>query len=211
MGLQFQPSQPKISCSAWPTKAKILSVSSQGLFLTVKTQSKISSVSAGYRFLALSRSPICSIWVWSIQSMALSRLTSTGLQVQVYDVCLGSSSICGERRPGSADSWRSLRQSPPTLLVSSFSGISGIPEPEPEMSSTQIVGYYFFHDKFRVWILKTRIFENPKNPTRNFRVTRMPTHIYRSTWLGGQVASPKDKKGYSEITINPKLTISGVA
>ena len=45
MGLQFQPSQPKISCSAWPTKAKILSVSSQGLFLTVKTQSKISSVS----------------------------------------------------------------------------------------------------------------------------------------------------------------------
>jgi len=35
--------------------------------------------------------------------------------------------------------------------------------------------------------------------------------IYRSTWLGGQIASPRDKEGYPEITINPKLTISGVA
>jgi len=35
--------------------------------------------------------------------------------------------------------------------------------------------------------------------------------IYRSTWLGGQVASPRDKEGYSGITINSKLTISGVA
>ena len=35
--------------------------------------------------------------------------------------------------------------------------------------------------------------------------------IYRSTWLGGQVASPRDKEGYPGITINPKLTISGVA
>jgi hypothetical protein len=35
--------------------------------------------------------------------------------------------------------------------------------------------------------------------------------IYRSTWLGGQVASPIDKEGYPGITINPKLTISGVA
>jgi len=35
--------------------------------------------------------------------------------------------------------------------------------------------------------------------------------IYRSTWLGGQIASARDKEGYSEITINPKLTISGVA
>jgi len=35
--------------------------------------------------------------------------------------------------------------------------------------------------------------------------------IYRSTWLGGQVASPRDKKGYPGITINPKLTIFGVA
>ena len=35
--------------------------------------------------------------------------------------------------------------------------------------------------------------------------------IYRSTWLGGQIASPRDKEGYSGITINPKLTISGVA
>ena len=32
-----------------------------------------------------------------------------------------------------------------------------------------------------------------------------------STWLGGQVASPRDKEGYPGITINPKLTISGVA
>jgi len=35
--------------------------------------------------------------------------------------------------------------------------------------------------------------------------------IYRSTWLGGQVASPRDKECYPEITINSKLTISGVA
>jgi len=35
--------------------------------------------------------------------------------------------------------------------------------------------------------------------------------IYRSTWLGGQVASPRDKEGYPGITINPKLTIFGVA
>ena len=35
--------------------------------------------------------------------------------------------------------------------------------------------------------------------------------IYKSTWLGGQVASPRDKEGYPGITINPKLTISGVA
>ena len=35
--------------------------------------------------------------------------------------------------------------------------------------------------------------------------------IYRSTWLGGQVTSPRDKQGYPGITINPKLTISGVA
>ena len=35
--------------------------------------------------------------------------------------------------------------------------------------------------------------------------------IYRSTWLGGQVVSPRDKEGYPGITINPKLTISGVA
>jgi len=37
--------------------------------------------------------------------------------------------------------------------------------------------------------------------------------IYRSTWLGGQVASPrdKDKEGYPGITIDPKLTISGAA
>jgi len=32
--------------------------------------------------------------------------------------------------------------------------------------------------------------------------------IYRITWLGGQVASPRDKEGYPGITINPKLTIS---
>ena len=35
--------------------------------------------------------------------------------------------------------------------------------------------------------------------------------IYRSTWLGVQVASLRDKEGYPGITINPKLTISGVA
>jgi len=35
--------------------------------------------------------------------------------------------------------------------------------------------------------------------------------LYRSTWLGGQVASLRDKEGYPGITINPKLTISGVA
>ena len=35
--------------------------------------------------------------------------------------------------------------------------------------------------------------------------------IYRSTWLGGQVASPRDKEGYPGITINLKLTISEVA
>ena len=32
-----------------------------------------------------------------------------------------------------------------------------------------------------------------------------------SAWLGGQVTSPRDKEGYPGITINPKLTISGVA
>jgi len=35
--------------------------------------------------------------------------------------------------------------------------------------------------------------------------------IYRSTWLRGQVASPRDKESYPGITINPKLTISEVA
>ena len=35
--------------------------------------------------------------------------------------------------------------------------------------------------------------------------------IYRSTWLGGQVASPRNKEGCPGITINPKLTISRVA
>ena len=35
--------------------------------------------------------------------------------------------------------------------------------------------------------------------------------IYRSIWLGGQVASPRDKEGYLGISIYPKLTISGVA
>jgi len=35
--------------------------------------------------------------------------------------------------------------------------------------------------------------------------------LYRTTWLGGQVASPRDKEGYPGITTNPKLTISGVA
>ena len=35
--------------------------------------------------------------------------------------------------------------------------------------------------------------------------------IYWSTWLGGQVASPRDKEDYPGITINSKLTISGVA
>jgi len=35
--------------------------------------------------------------------------------------------------------------------------------------------------------------------------------IYSSTWHGGQVASHRDKEGYPGITINPKLTISGVA
>ena len=35
--------------------------------------------------------------------------------------------------------------------------------------------------------------------------------IYRSTWLGGQVTSRRDKEGYPGITINPKLTIYGVA
>jgi hypothetical protein len=45
-----------------------------------------------------------------------------------------------------------------------------------------------------------------------------PERIYRSTWLGGQEAYPKDKKGYPrykedylDITINSKPTISGVA
>ena len=33
--------------------------------------------------------------------------------------------------------------------------------------------------------------------------------IYRSTWLGGQVVSPRDKEGYLGITINPKPTIFG--
>jgi hypothetical protein len=32
-----------------------------------------------------------------------------------------------------------------------------------------------------------------------------------STRLAGQVASPRDKKDYLGITINPKLTISGVS
>jgi len=35
--------------------------------------------------------------------------------------------------------------------------------------------------------------------------------IYMSIWLGEQVTSPRDKEGYPGITINPKLTISGVA
>jgi hypothetical protein len=35
--------------------------------------------------------------------------------------------------------------------------------------------------------------------------------LYKSTWLGGQGASPRGKEGYHEITINPKLSISGVA
>jgi len=37
--------------------------------------------------------------------------------------------------------------------------------------------------------------------------------LYRSTWLGGQVVSPspRDKEDYPGITINPKLTIFGVA
>ena len=32
-------------------------------------------------------------------------------------------------------------------------------------------------NKFRVVFFKTRNFKNPNNPTRNFRVTRMPSHI----------------------------------
>jgi len=35
--------------------------------------------------------------------------------------------------------------------------------------------------------------------------------LYRSTWHGEQVASPRDKEGYPGITINLKLTISGGA
>ena len=35
--------------------------------------------------------------------------------------------------------------------------------------------------------------------------------LYRSTWFGGQVASPRDKEGYSRIAINSKLTISEIA
>jgi hypothetical protein len=35
--------------------------------------------------------------------------------------------------------------------------------------------------------------------------------LYKSTWLGRKDTSPRDKKGYHEITINPKLFISGVA
>ena len=46
---------------------------------------------------------------------------------------------------------------------------------------TRIFGYpkcrvFIISDKFRVTVFKTRNFKNPKNPTRNFRVTRMPTH-----------------------------------
>jgi len=44
-------------------------------------------------------------------------------------------------------------------------------------------------------------------------IVRAPWADYKGvhTWLGGQVASPRDKVGYPRITINPKLTISGVA
>jgi len=38
-----------------------------------------------------------------------------------------------------------------------------------------------------------------------------PFGQYICTWLGGQVTSPRDKEGYPGITINSKLTISGVA
>ena len=40
------------------------------------------------------------------------------------------------------------RPSAQALQASSFSGISGIPEPEPEFSGTRIVGFFFFQTNF---------------------------------------------------------------
>ena len=56
------------------------------------------------------------------------------------------------------------------------SGSSGITR-----TRTRIFGYpkcrvSIIRCKFRVIIIKTRNFKNPKNPTRNFPVSRMPTH-----------------------------------
>jgi hypothetical protein len=53
----------------------------------------------------------------------------------------------------------------------------------------RIFGYpkcrvFIISDKFRVTVFKTRNFKNPKNPTRNFRVTRMPTHTVEGPATG---------------------------
>ena len=67
-----------------------------------------------------------------------------------------------------------------SLLGKLKSGSSGKSEPEPEFLGTQNVGFSLF----RVTIFKTRNFKNPKEPTRNFRVTRMPTHTWTHNCSG---------------------------
>ena len=198
MGLQFQPSQPKISCSARPTKAKILSVSSQGLFLTVKTQSKISSVSLICICISLSAGcgpqrrsepsecPATGGCQTSAPPPARPRPPAAAMPLPATDSwrcraapyarsefgrfnpwrCRGSrpqdcrcrSMTCAWGAPPSVGSGgrgapilfffikeRRFLTKPPSVaadgLVSSFSGISGIPE--PEISGTRIIGFSF--------------------------------------------------------------------
>ena len=57
MGLQFEPNQPKISCSARPTKTKSHHPNASALFLTVKTQSKKSPVSLIFSLCISSSQP----------------------------------------------------------------------------------------------------------------------------------------------------------
>ena len=59
----------------------------------------------------------------------------------------------------------------------------GYPNPSPNCRIPEMSGFIFFN-VFRVSFSKTRISKNPKNPTRNFRVTRTPSHSYTGVVRG---------------------------
>jgi hypothetical protein len=72
--------------------------------------------------------------------------------------------------------------------------VSGVPD-----TRTRSVGYpnfrvLYYPAQIRVTLSKTRTLNYPNNPTRNFRVTRMPRPSWKAVvaWRTGQSGAPPD-------------------
>jgi len=116
--------------------------------------------------------------------MASSRLSTTGLQEHVKDMCWGSSG--GFPSVGRGRCWISTRQYPASRrrhhehipIVDEFLGYFWYTR-----TRTRNIGYpncqvFIFQGNFRVLVFETRNLKNWNYPIRIFRATRLPSHTW---------------------------------